>query len=173
MNFYARRVTRPADLPSIDCMRPGTFHFVSKDVIISHLSRINANWTLEGFRAAYSKYHYDDAGAIVYGTTTFIRGTEAAPPHQTYQVKDAAAFVRYLMKGNHKESVKLCIMYHFDQASFTRIAADNGALVVSQRELFSTKIYPRVVSQYNMTTAATLLHHTPQHASFWSYRSHK
>jgi hypothetical protein len=24
-----------------------------------------------------------------------------------------------------------------------------------------------------MTTAATLLHHTPQHASFWSYRSHK
>ena len=95
MNFYARRVTRPADLPSIDCMRPGTFHFVSKEVIISHLSRINANWTLKDFRAAYSKYHYEDAGAIVYGTTTFIRGTEAAPPHQTYQVKDAAAFVRY------------------------------------------------------------------------------
>ena len=136
MKIYARRVTRPADLPSIDCMQPESFHFVSKDVIISHLSRLNANWNLEDFRAAYSKYHYEDAGAtcIVYGTTTFIRGTEAAPHHQTYQVKDAAAFVRYLVKANHIESVKLCILFHFDKASFTRIAADNGAFVASQRE---------------------------------------
>ena len=64
-------------------------------------------------------------------------------------MKDAAAFVRYPMKANHIESFKLCIIFHFDKASFARCAADNGALVVSQRELFSAEIYPRVFLQYS------------------------
>ena len=53
------------------------------------------------------------------------------------------------MKANHIVSVKLCIIFNFDKASFTRCAADNGALVVSQRELFSAEIYPRFFSQYS------------------------